>query len=181
MVVEVSIWCWLAHDSRAQILSFVKFETSWFRWRYHVLFGVEQSAHKGQSCGSKFITIVRMEVCGGVMEELRNLFIKCPVFAQVRRLYLQWLGITSALHTDSQNHFFYNFMDCHLVTRMLGRHGKLFGLQLFGCLKFLFLLVDPDCQEILKVVKLKSWSWLNAKLGGFTYPISSWFANPRNV
>jgi hypothetical protein len=66
---------------------------------------------------------------------------------------------------------------------VLGTHGKLFGLclfRLFGGLVtnwYFCLLFGMDM--ILEVVKLKSWSWLNAALGGFIYQISSLFVNPE--
>jgi len=48
------------------------------------------------------------------------------------------------------------------------------GLKQVGCVWF-------NIQDIVKDVQVHSWRWLRARRKGFTYSLTSWISNPRNV
>ena len=69
---------------------------------------------------------------------------------------------------------------------MEGRNGMLFGLQVLREIWInrnhtLFRQKLINIQVIVEDVKIHSWRWLRARRKGFTYSLTSWISNPRNV
>lgn len=116
-------------------------------------------------------------LCNGAEESTNHLFFECPAAVQVWNRCLRWLGVVSAMPVTGKDHLLqfgsvamsgsqnllWKVVWCAVLwTIWNSRNGIVFRNGEF------------DADKVFELIKIRSWSWLSAKVHGFCSSLFEW-------
>ncbi len=134
--------------------------------------------------GVNQLGVLQCAGCESSPETTTHLFFECKIFSSLWMKCLGWFGISSALTNICKNHL-YQFSGLINGNKQQIKSWQLVWLSLIWSIwlarnQAIFNAASIDLQDILDLIKIRSWLWLKNKLPGFSYPFASWSSNPRD-
>nr|KYP33718.1 hypothetical protein KK1_045404 [Cajanus cajan] len=87
-----------------------------------------------------------------------------------------WCGLCE----ETSSHLFFEFPNCNIVNRV--RWSSIWLVTLWSIWlarnEAVFSQKFMDPEEVVDLIKLRSWNWLRAKDSAFQYPFALWSNNP---
>lgn len=117
------------------------------------------------------------------METAEHLFFTCEVFSKVWYECLRSWGLSSTLQESCKSHFsqFGGLIRGNKSQNDLWEivWFAVIWVIWFGRNNKIFKGKNIEVGDLVEQVKLKTWLWITAKYNRFSYPLSSWCANPN--
>lgn len=116
-------------------------------------------------------------------EESDHLFCRCSFTYQVWMNILRWLGFESALNGNLQSHLLH--FSGIIPKRKSKKNPDLAAIWLFTTWviwslrnRVVFTSGSMSVQEVVDMIKVKTWCWTKAKSKAFTYSFVEWSSSP---
>lgn len=116
-------------------------------------------------------------LCSQTAENISHLFFFCNISWRVWMMVYNWCGISSVLPLDTSVNFMQFLQGCGSLKR---RHGPWsiwvasVGTIWYSRNALIFKGEDFDIHKVVDLIQVKSWTWLKAKLKGFSYSLFEW-------
>lgn len=121
--------------------------------------------------------------CSKLMETKSHLFFECDFFLALWMECLKWWGVSSALQNCYRSHF---LQFTGLITSPVStlRMWQIIWCAVIwviwtSCNRLIFKEVKTKQQNLMELVKIKSWHWLSARNKSFKHSLLCWFLNPH--